>query len=89
METTDITIIGAGALGLAVASEVGNNDANVIVLEKNHSWGQETSSRNSEVIHAGLDYKPGSLKAVSCVEGREATAAICRGRWTQGFYYQA
>jgi len=78
METVDITIIGAGVLGLAVASEVSLSSRSVLILEKNHSWGQEASSRNSEVIHAGIYYKPGSLKAESCLEGRTMLYALCQ-----------
>jgi len=77
MEYVDITIIGAGVIGLAIATEAGRLSKNVLLLEKNESWGQETSSRNSEVIHAGIYYKPGSLKAISCVEGRKMLYKIC------------
>jgi len=77
MEHIDITIIGAGVIGLAMASEAGRLGKNVLLLEKNESWGQETSSRNSEVIHAGIYYKPGSLKAISCLEGRKMLYKIC------------
>lgn len=78
MESVDITIIGAGVIGLAVASEIGREDRSVFVLEKNDSWGQETSSRNSEVIHAGIYYQPGSLKAISCIEGRDRLYALSK-----------
>jgi len=67
----------AGVIGLSVASCVAREGRNVFVLEKNDSWGQEISSRNSEVIHAGIYYKQGSLKAISCREGREALYALC------------
>ena len=78
METVDITIIGAGVVGLSVASELGKEGRDIFLLEKNRSWGQETSSRNSEVIHAGIYYQPGSVKATACVEGREMLYKLCR-----------
>jgi L-2-hydroxyglutarate oxidase LhgO len=71
METFEFTIIGAGAVGLAIASELGKRFRNVLLLERHESFGMETSSRNSEVIHAGIYYKPGSLKARLCIEGKE------------------
>jgi len=77
MESIDVTIIGAGVIGLSIASQIGRTGRSVYILEKNSSWGQETSSRNSEVIHAGIYYKPGSLKAISCVEGRDALYRLC------------
>lgn len=73
----DITIIGAGVIGLAVASELAGNGQNIYILEKNRSHGMEISSRNSEVIHAGIYYPPGSLKARFCVEGRELLYETC------------
>ena len=66
----DITVIGAGVVGLAVAEELSRRYRNILLLERNDSHGQETSSRNSEVIHAGIYYPEGSLKAARCVEGR-------------------
>lgn len=77
MEKVDITIIGAGVIGLSVASQVASKGKDVFILEKNHSWGQETSSRNSEVIHAGIYYLPGSLKAKVCYEGRRLLYSLC------------
>jgi len=80
MEKVDITIIGAGVIGLAIASEVSNKDRNVFILEKNSSWGQEASSRNSEVIHAGIYYPKGSLKAKACYEGRNILYSLCKDK---------
>lgn len=77
METVDITIIGAGVIGLSIASEIASEDKNIFILEKNNSWGQETSSHNSEVIHAGIYYDKDSLKAISCVEGRKMLYSLC------------
>lgn len=73
----DITIIGAGVIGLAIASELADNKKNIYILEKNESHGMGISSRNSEVIHAGIYYPPGSLKAKFCVTGREMLYETC------------
>ena len=72
-----IVIIGAGVVGLAIAERLQRPGRDVIVLERHAAIGTETSSRNSEVIHAGLYYPPGSLKATTCVEGRERLIAFC------------
>ncbi len=74
----EIAIIGAGVVGLALASRLSEKHSSIVVLEKNQKYGMETSSRNSEVIHAGIYYKPGSLKAQLCVEGREELYTLCR-----------
>jgi len=76
----DITIIGAGVIGLAVAEELSRRFKNVLLLEKNETPGQETSSRSSEVIHAGIYYPEGSLKAALCVEGRKLLYETCEKR---------
>lgn len=73
----DITIIGAGIVGLAIAAEVASEDKNVFVLEKNSSFGLETSSRNSQVIHSGIYYPKNSLKAKACVEGNALLYELC------------
>jgi L-2-hydroxyglutarate oxidase LhgO len=65
-------------VGLAIAARLSRRFQNIVVLEKNQKYGMETSSRNSEVIHAGIYYNPGSLKARLCVEGREELYAIGR-----------
>jgi len=80
MDRFDITIIGAGVVGLAVAEEVSGKGRHVLVVEKNTTFGQETSSRNSEVIHAGIYYTNGSLKAQLCVEGNRLLYEFCRKR---------
>lgn len=69
LEKADITIIGAGVIGLAVAAELTRPDRNVFILEKNPMHGGGISSRNSEVIHAGIYYPEGSLKAGLCISG--------------------
>jgi L-2-hydroxyglutarate oxidase LhgO len=71
MEKTDITIIGAGVVGLAIAAEIAEPGLTVFILEKNTTHGNGVSSRNSEVIHGGMYYPEGSLKADLCVEGRQ------------------
>ena len=78
MEEVEVTIIGAGVLGLAIAAEVAK-DREVYVVEKNETFGQETSSRTSEVIHAGIYYPPGSLKARLCVSGNGMLYELCQG----------
>ena len=77
MEEVDILIIGAGVIGLAIAREVSQSNRSVIIIEKNKSFGQETSSRNSEVIHGGMYYPVGTLKASLCVEGRRLLYGLC------------
>lgn len=78
MEKTDILIIGAGVVGLAIAAELSEKYKKILVLERHHSFGQETSSRNSEVIHAGIYYPKDTLKAKMCVEGRALLYEICQ-----------
>ena len=77
MEKTDILIIGAGVVGLAVARELSFSGKDIIVAEKNDSFGRETSSRNSEVIHGGMYYPTGSLKAELCINGRRLLYQLC------------
>ncbi len=71
-EKVDCVVIGAGVIGLAVARALALRGREVIVLERGSAFGTETSSRNSEVIHAGIYYPPGSLKARLCVAGKQA-----------------
>src|SRR4051794_40607186 len=79
-ERVDAVVIGAGVVGLAVARALALAGREVLVLEAADAIGTETSSRNSEVIHAGLYYPPGSLKARLCVAGRRALYAYCAAR---------
>lgn len=74
----EITIIGAGVIGLALAEKISGSHSNVFIIEKHPTFGQETSSRNSEVIHAGIYYPQGSLKAQLCVEGNSLLYDYCR-----------
>jgi len=76
---TECAVIGAGVVGLAVARELARRGREVIVLERATAIGTGISSRNSEVIHAGIYYPPGSLKARLCVEGRRALYRYCDG----------
>ncbi|GGC97778.1 NAD(P)/FAD-dependent oxidoreductase [Aquisalinus flavus] len=69
-ERVDCVVIGAGVVGLAVARALALSGREVMVLEQHDAFGTETSSRNSEVIHAGIYYEPGSLKARLCVRGK-------------------
>src|SRR5712692_4117931 len=71
-EQVDTVIIGAGVVGLAIARALALGGREVIVVEAESTIGTGTSSRNSEVIHAGIYYPPGSLKAKLCVAGRRA-----------------
>jgi L-2-hydroxyglutarate oxidase LhgO len=76
----EVVIVGAGVLGLAVARRLARPGREVLVLEAEKAAGTQTSSRNSEVIHAGLYYPSDSLKARTCVEGREKLYAYCEAR---------
>lgn len=78
MEKTNITIIGAGVCGLATAFQLSHKHKDIFVVEKHDSFGRETSSRNSEVIHAGLYYPKNCLKALCCVEGKKLLYDFCQ-----------
>src|ERR1700746_183887 len=77
MERTDCVIVGAGVIGLAIARSLAQAGREVIVLEAAEGIGTVTSSRNSEVIHAGIYYKAGSLMARMCVSGKRALYRYC------------
>ena len=79
-EKVDCVVIGAGVVGLACARELAMAGREVIILEQADAIGTETSSRHSEVIHAGIYYEPGSLKAKFCVEGKLKMYAYLRER---------
>jgi L-2-hydroxyglutarate oxidase LhgO len=76
----DVAVVGGGVIGLACAARVAASGRSVVLLERYARPGQETSSRNSGVIHAGLYYPTGSLKALTCVEGRELLYRRCLER---------
>jgi len=77
VEKFDCIIVGAGVVGLAVAKDLAIDGHSVLLIERNDSFGKETSSRNSEVIHGGMYYPTGSLKATLCVEGRRLLYDFC------------
>ncbi len=80
MDEFDCVVIGAGVVGLAVARALALQGREVLVLEAEGAVGTGTSSRNSEVIHAGIYYAAGSLKARLCVEGKQALYAYAQER---------
>ncbi len=80
MDKVDAIIVGAGVVGLAVAARLSRLLKNVVVIDKNINFGEETSSRNSEVIHAGIYYPQESLKARLCVEGKNKLYDYCQQR---------
>jgi len=77
MDRVQAVVVGAGVVGLAVARALAQAGRETIVAETQAGIGQGVSSRNSEVIHAGLYYAPGSLKARLCVRGKELLYALC------------
>ncbi|MCV2367557.1 NAD(P)/FAD-dependent oxidoreductase [Paucibacter oligotrophus] len=79
-EKVDAVVIGAGVVGLAVARALAQRGLETMVLERAERIGSGVSSRSSEVIHAGLYYPPGSLKARLCVQGRDMLYAYCEAR---------
>jgi L-2-hydroxyglutarate oxidase LhgO len=79
-DTVDALVVGAGVVGLAVARALAQAGREVMVLEREAAIGTGTSSRNSEVIHAGIYYPTGSLKALLCVQGRAMLYAYCEER---------
>lgn len=79
-EEVECAVIGAGVIGLAIARKLAMAGREVIILERNPWIGNETSSRNNEVIHAGFLYPPGSLQARLCRPGAEALIAYCQVR---------
>lgn len=77
MDDVDVVVIGAGVVGLAIARALAFAGREVLILEAAESFGTQTSSRNSEVIHAGIYYPRGSLKARTCVSGRDLLYDFC------------
>jgi L-2-hydroxyglutarate oxidase LhgO len=80
VEEVDAVVIGAGVVGLAVARALAMAGREVVILEAESAFGTATSARNSEVLHAGLYYAPGSLKAQWCVRGRALLLDYCAQR---------
>ncbi|MDO9548560.1 MAG: NAD(P)/FAD-dependent oxidoreductase [Candidatus Marinimicrobia bacterium] len=77
MNRAEIVIIGAGSVGLAIAKRLSIVKKNIVLLERHSTFGQDTSTRNSEVIHGGMYYPTGSLKARLCVDGNRMLYGIC------------
>lgn len=77
MERVECVVIGAGVIGLAIARALALRGTEIIVLESENTVGSHASSRNSEVIHAGIYYPPGSLKARFCVAGKDLLYQYC------------
>ncbi len=77
MDRVHTVVVGAGVVGLAIARRLAMSGREVVLLEQASDFGTVTSSRNSEVIHAGIYYEPGSAKARLCVEGRERLYEFC------------
>ena len=77
MEKLDAVVVGGGVVGLAVARALAQSGREVVILEAEDAIGTHTSSRNSEVIHAGIYYPKGSLKARTCVAGKELLYEYC------------
>ncbi|MFN3399234.1 MAG: NAD(P)/FAD-dependent oxidoreductase [Ferrovibrio sp.] len=80
MDSVECLVIGAGVVGLGIARALARRGREVVIAEAADLIGSETSSRNSEVIHAGIYYPAGSLKAKLCVEGKQALYAYCEER---------
>ena len=81
MDSVDVLVVGAGVVGLAVAAELSKTYPQVLIVDKNSHFGEETSSRNSEVIHAGIYYPDKSLKAKLCVKGKKLLYQYCQQRY--------
>ena len=80
MDRVEVVVIGAGVVGLAAARALAQSGREVLVVEREPAFGSGVSSRNSEVVHAGLYYAPGSLKARLCAAGRDRLYAYCAER---------
>ena len=72
-----VTVVGAGVVGLATAGELSKRYENVLLIDKEESFGRGISSRNSEVVHSGLYYKQDSLKADLCIKGQQLLYDYC------------
>jgi Predicted dehydrogenase len=79
----DVTVIGAGVVGLATARKLSESYGSVLIVDKEENFGRGISSRNSEVIHSGIYYKPNSLKAKLCVKGQSLLYKYCNKKLIQ------
>ena len=79
----DVTVIGAGVVGLATARKLSESYGSVLIVDKEENFGRGISSRNSEVIHSGIYYKPNSLKAKLCVKGQSLLYKYCNKKSIQ------
>lgn len=80
MDQFEVVVIGAGVVGLAISRQLARDGRSVLIVEAEDAIGTITSARNSEVIHAGIYYPQGSLKAELCVRGRNLLYEYCRAR---------
>lgn len=80
MESVECLVVGAGVIGLAIAKTLAEQGREVIIIEEAEAFGTGISARNSEVIHAGIYYAQGSLKARFCVEGKNRLYDYCQSR---------
>ncbi|MEK9867149.1 MAG: FAD-dependent oxidoreductase, partial [Betaproteobacteria bacterium] len=80
MDHVDCVVVGAGVVGLAVARALALQGRDVLIIESEEAFGTHTSSRNSEVIHAGIYYPQNSLKAKLCVQGKHLLYQYCEDR---------
>ncbi len=78
MDRVDVVIVGAGVIGLAIAERFSRRDREIVVVERHDGFGRETSSRNSEVIHAGLYYQEPLLKTRLCIRGNPQLYELCK-----------
>lgn len=78
--SVDIAVVGAGAIGLACAARLSYDHDSIVIIERNSDIGRGITSRSSEVLHAGIYYPPGSLKAKLCIEGRRKILERCEGQ---------
>ena len=78
MMEVEATIIGGGVVGLGIAARLAPKVKSLVLFERHDAWGQEISSRNSEVLHSGLYYAPDSLKAAFCAKGQRMLYELAR-----------